>query len=187
MGYGRCLPLLQVLGLIVLVERLDILEELVRILADEGLAVVAGDVVPLDAVRVDVVENAHAGLGAAVDVELGVVGLGHHVSLDGRLVAGGRPGLVGPAGRRRVGRRHLDAGPGPEPSVHGDRLQVVAVAASEVAESARGPDVGQVVLQQEVLNEVVLGGRLEGDEVHAVLPAHVASIQPVNLKLHVIK
>lgn len=36
---------------------------------------VASDVVPSDAVVVDVVEDAEAGLVGAVDVELGVVGL----------------------------------------------------------------------------------------------------------------
>ena len=36
---------------------------------------VASDVVPLDPVVVDVVQDAHACLHAAVDVKLGVVGL----------------------------------------------------------------------------------------------------------------
>ena len=36
----------------------DELQELFRVLADEGLGVVAGDVVPLDAVLVDVVQDA---------------------------------------------------------------------------------------------------------------------------------
>lgn len=54
---------------------------------------VAGDVVPGDAVVVDVVQDAQAGLVGAVDVELGVV------RLSGLLVARGRPGVVAPAGR----------------------------------------------------------------------------------------
>ena len=65
---------------------LDELEELVRVLADEGLGVVAGDVVPLDAVVVDVVEHTHAGLHAPVNVELGVVGLGHVLGLLKKVV-----------------------------------------------------------------------------------------------------
>ena len=46
-------------------------------LADGGLLVVAGDVVPLDAVGVEVVEDAQAGLGVGVvAVLVPVVGLG---------------------------------------------------------------------------------------------------------------
>jgi hypothetical protein len=60
---------------------LDKLQQLVRVLADEGLGVVAGNVVPLDPVVVDVVEHAHARLHAPVDVELRVVRLGHVLGL----------------------------------------------------------------------------------------------------------
>ena len=120
-------------------------EELLRVLADEGLGVVAGNVVPLDAVLVDVVEDAHTGLHALVDVELGVVRLGDRAALDLGLVAGGRPGLVGPARRGGVGGGHLDSGSRPEPTVHVGGLKVLAVTALEVAEAAGGPDVGEVV------------------------------------------
>lgn len=121
------------------------LEQLVRVLAEEGLGVVAGDVVPFDPVLVDVVEDAHAGLDAAVDVELGVVRLGHQLVAELALVARGRPGLVAPAGGRRVGGGHLDAGSGPEPPVDRGRLQVVPLAALEVAQASAGPDVGDVL------------------------------------------
>lgn len=53
---------------------------------------------PGDAVVVDVVQDAQAGLVGAVDVELSVV------RLSGLLVARGRPGVVAPAGR------HLEHG-----------------------------------------------------------------------------
>lgn len=53
----------------------DIIEEFLVILAHDGLLVVAGDVVPCDAVVVHVVKYTQARLGGAVDVELGVVGL----------------------------------------------------------------------------------------------------------------
>ena len=69
----------------------DVVEEFVGVLADDGLLVVAGDVVPRDAVVVHVVEDAEAGLGGGVDVELGVVGLTQ------LLVAGLRPRVVAPA------------------------------------------------------------------------------------------
>ena len=67
---------------------LDKLQQLLRVLADEGLGVVAGNVVPLDPVVVDVVQQAHARLHAAVDVELGVVRLAHVLALELGLVSG---------------------------------------------------------------------------------------------------
>ena len=45
------------------------------VLADDGLLVGAGDVVPLDAVAVEVVEHGKAGLGLAALAGLAVVGL----------------------------------------------------------------------------------------------------------------
>ena len=72
----------------------------------------------LDIIVVDVVEDAHAGLDALVDVELGVVRLGHVAPLKVRLVPGEGPRLVGPAGRGGVGGGHLHAGTRPEPAVH---------------------------------------------------------------------
>ena len=93
------------------------------------------------------------------------------------------PWLVGPAGRGGVGGGHLHPRPGPEPPVHRHRLQVLPVAALEVAEAARGPDVGQVALAQELPDELLLGGRLQGHQVHAVLPADVPPVQPINLDI----
>lgn len=52
-----------------------VVEQLLVVLADEGLLVVAGNVVPRDAVIVHVVQDGQAGLVRAVDVELRVVGL----------------------------------------------------------------------------------------------------------------
>ena len=163
------------------VEGLNILQQLVRVLAHEGLGVVASDVVPLDPVVVDVVEDAHARLNAAVDVELGVVGLRHIVGDELGLVAGEGPGLVAPAGRGGVGGRHLDSGARPEPAIDSRGLEILAVAALEVAEPARGPDVREVVVLDELLDELVLGGGLEADQVHAVLPADVPAVKPVDL------
>jgi len=148
--------------------------------------VVASNVVPFDPVVVDVVQQAHASLDRAVDVKLGVVGLGHVLALELGLVTGERPGLVAPTGRGGVGGGHLDAGPGPEPSIDVGRLQVLSVTALEVAESARGPDVGKVVHLEELLDHLVLGGGLEADEVHAVLTTDVTAIKPVNLSICVV-
>ena len=161
-------------------DSLDVLKQLVRVLADEGLGVVAGNVMPFHPVAVDVVEQAHAGLHGPVDVELGVVGLAHVPRLKLGLVAGVGPRLVAPAGWCGVGGSHLDTGPRPEPSVHCWGLQILVVATLEVAQPAGAPDVGKVVLDEEVLVQLVLGGRLEGHQVHAVLPADVPPVQPVN-------
>ena len=45
------------------------------ILADDGLLVGAGNVVPFDAITVEVVENGHAGLSLSPLTSLAVVGL----------------------------------------------------------------------------------------------------------------
>lgn len=54
----------------------DVLQEGIVLLADPGLLVVAGDVVPVDAVVVELVENGQAVLGGAVLEGFSVVGLG---------------------------------------------------------------------------------------------------------------
>lgn len=69
----------------------DVVEEFLGVFTHDGFLVVAGDVVPCDAVVVYVVENAHARLVGAVDVEFSVVGL------TLLLVAGLRPWVVAPA------------------------------------------------------------------------------------------
>ena len=160
---------------------LDVFEKLLRVLADEGFGVVAGDIVPLDPVIVDVVQHSHAGLHGPVNVELRVVRLGDVVGDELGLVSGEGPGLVAPAWRGGVGGSHLDAGARPEPAIDGGRLEVLSVAALEVAESAAAPDVGKIVVSDELLNHLVLAGGLERHQVHAVLPADVPSVQPVNL------
>ena len=70
------------------------------ILADDGLFVVAGDVVPLDAVLVEVVEHGHARLAALAVVGLtlaGAAGLGPIV--EGAVRVGwGELSLVGGPG-----------------------------------------------------------------------------------------
>ena len=142
---------------------------------------VASNVVPLDPVVVDVVQDAHARLHALVDVKLCVVGLRHVMRDELGLVASEGPGLVAPAGRGGVGGRHLDSGARPEPAIDSRGLEILAVAALEVAEPARGPDVREVVVLDELLDELVLGGGLEADQVHAVLSADVPAVKPVDL------
>lgn len=107
----------------------DELEERGRVLADDVLGVVAANVVPDDAVLVDVVEDSQAGLGRLVDFELGVIRLG---PLE---VTRGAPGLAGPTGWLLVGGGELDARAGPEPSVDAEGLKIRSVfAALEVAQ-----------------------------------------------------
>lgn len=69
----------------------DVLDEKVGIFADEWLLVIAGDIVPLDAVVVDIVQHSEARLSGVVDLELGVVGLGASE------VSSAAPGLGRPA------------------------------------------------------------------------------------------
>lgn len=131
---------------------------------------------PRDAVVVDVVQDGQAGLARLVDVVLGVVGLRL------LLVSGLAPRVVRPARGHLVGPGDLVAGGRPEPAQEGLRLQVRAsLAALEVAETARGPDVGDVVGLDQAEDQVVLLLRLDGGQVHAVLTADVASVQPVEL------
>lgn len=60
-------------------------------------------------------------------------------------MSGERPGLISPSGRVGVGGGHLDSGARPEPSVDAGGLEILAVATLEVAETAGGPDVGQIL------------------------------------------
>ena len=137
---------------------------------------VAGNVVPGDTVIVHVVQDAQARLAGLVDVVLGVVGLGL------LLVSSLAPGVVGPARGHLVGLGDLVAGRRPEPSEEVLGLQIGAsLAALEVAQAARRPDVGDVVGLDEAEDQVVLLLGLDRHEVHAVFTADVAAVQPVEL------
>jgi len=154
----------------------NVLQQQLVVLADEGLLVVAGDIVPHDAVLVDVVEDSHAGLAGLVDVVLGVVWLGTAE------VALGGPGLCSPAWGSGVGGGHLGVGVGPEPTEDIDGLQVSTIRASlEVTETTAGPDVGDVASLHEFKDHVVLSLSLHPDGVHATHAALVARLQPVYL------
>lgn len=115
----------------------DEVEQRLGVFANDGLGVVAANVVPFNAVLVDIVENTETRLGRLVDLEFGVV------RLRSLKVPSGAPRLVGPSFRAGVGRSQLDARTGPKPSVDGQRLQILAVASLEVAQATAGPDVGQ--------------------------------------------
>ena len=148
------------------------LQERVAVLADEIFLVIAGDVVPHHPVSVEVVEDGQAGLVMfPLHQELSVVWLG---------LPGSPRGAPG-SGNSALSAAEPHPGAGPEPPVHCRGLEVLAIAALEVAEPARGPDVREVVVLDELLDELVLSGGLEADQVHAVLPADVPAVKPVDL------
>jgi len=162
-----------------------VLEELLAVFAEEGLGVVAGDIVPDDAVLVDVVQDAHAGLDGLVDVEFGVVGLGNVMAFKLSLVTSVRPGLVSPARGVLVSGGHFDAGAGPEPSVDAGGLEILAVAALEVAETAASPDVGKILIFDVFLDHLIFTGRLQRHKIHAIFSADVSGIKPVQFGVSV--
>jgi len=136
-----------------------------NVLADDGLLVVAGHVVPLDTVVVEVVEDSHARLSA-----LAVIGL------PGAVAAGVGP-VVEPA--VGVGRGKLDLVGRPEPSVDVLGEELRAVAAVKVAQTSGRPEELDIVGGRDVLEVLVLVAGLEADEVHATLAAVVAGVEPV--------
>lgn len=91
----------------------------------------ASDIVPVNAIVVEVVQHGQTVLVGAALLQLTVIGLRFADAAASRPVV-----LVAIVGRREL----LQLG-GPEPAVDGDRLQIWAVAALEVADAAAGPDV----------------------------------------------
>lgn len=116
-----------------------VVEQLVAVLANEGLLVVAGHIVPGDAVAVHIVKYSEAGLGRSVDVELCVVGLAD------LLVPGLAPGIEAKTVGNLVRRSHLLAGGRPEPAVDVLGLQIATILTSlEVTEATACPDVRDI-------------------------------------------
>jgi len=134
--------------------------------------------VPFDSVFIEVVEHAETAFPAAVDCLLCVVGLGPFV------VAGIGPGAnpIRPFSVVLVGWEDLGVGSRPEPAQNVDWLQVLSlIAASEVAQAARRPDVGNVALLDEVEDHFVFLVGLDGNSVHAGSATLVSCFEPVNL------
>ena len=113
----------------------DVLEKRRRVFADDGLSVVAANVVPFDSVLVDVVEDTKARFFRLVDLEFSVV------RLRPFKVASSAPWLVTPTSWGLVRLGQLDARAGPEPTVDQNRLQVFTIATLEVAQTSTRPDV----------------------------------------------
>jgi len=151
------------------------LEVALDVLADDGLLVVAGNVVPLDTVSVEVVQDCHERLRLASLLVLfpvvwlsarGLVSSGTGPIVESIAVCGRETGLVG----------------GPEPPVDVLGEEVGPVAPVEVTEATGGPEVGHVLVD-EPLDPVVLRLGLEGDEVHAPLAAVVTRVEPIPLSV----
>lgn len=111
-------------------------EEFFGVFAHPRLDVMASNVVPFDAIVVEVVEDGNAGLVGTGLRELSVVGL------RSTTTAGGGPVTAPSEGG--VGGGNTGAGTGPEPSVDNRGLEISAVAAVKVTLAARSPGVFDV-------------------------------------------
>lgn len=89
------------------------------------------------------------------------------------------PVAVGPV----VGGSDPAAAAGPEPAVDEVGLEVGSVAPVEVALPPGRPDVPDSPAGDPLLHKVVLGGGLDRHGVHAVPPADVSRVQPVNFQV----
>lgn len=144
-------------------------KQLIVVLADEWLLVVASNIVPLDAIVVEVVQDGQARLTLIVFT---VIGLRATISTG-----------VGPVSESAlVGGRNFGLGTGPEPSVDKDWLQISAVASVKIAFAAASPDVLDAIASQLLLDEFVLLESLEADGVHAVATADVTGVEPVDFQ-----
>lgn len=146
-------------------------QQFIGVLADEGLDVMAGDVVPLDAIVIEVIQNGEATLVIALR-RLAIIGLGLIVATGLRPIAS-----VALRGGSNFATRSR-----PEPAVLVWWLQIGPVAACKVALATRGPDVAHIAAGNALLHEIILLRRLQRHGVHAVATANVACIQPVHLE-----
>jgi len=166
-------------------------DQLVAVLTHDHRPVMAGHVMPGNAVVELVVEDGQTGLVVelleAIHGDADVV-----VGLDGSfldtfvVVRLGFPvysslapeGLgVGPVS----GWYPLVVSPSPEPPVHVNRLQVGPVTALilEVALATTGVYGSNIIPLHDLLEHLVLPGGVEGDEVHAPVTAEVPPVEPV--------
>lgn len=131
----------------------------------------AGDIVPLDAIVVEVIQNGEAALIVALR-RLTIIGLW-------LIVAAGLRPIASVALR---GGSDLATRSRPEPAVLIWRLQIRPVAAGEVALATRCPYVAHIAACDALLHEIILLRRLQRHGVHAVATANVTRIQPVHLE-----
>lgn len=153
-----------------------IVEQLLGILADERLLVVAGHIMPGNAIIVHIIQHRQARFARLIDVVLGVVWLRH------LLVSGLAPRIVTPALWQAIRRLDLFTCRRPEPTEDVLRLQIgAALAALKIAQPSGRPDVRHIVRLDQTEDQVVLLLCFESDQIHAVFAAQVTRIQPVDL------
>lgn len=160
-------------NLFLLLRPKNVVKKLIAVLANDGFLVPALHVVPLDAVLVEVVEDADAGFVATALPLLSVVGLG---LLDA-------PGMGPEAVAALGGARDADTCRGPVPAILNGRLQVSSVTAGEVAFPSTCPDIVNIVLGDETVDPLGLGLAVDGHAVHTESPAIVPGPLPVHLEV----
>jgi len=134
----------------------------------------AGYVMPLDAIAVEVVENCDASLIVAVLSLLPIVGLSTTTAAS----VGPVPTPLSPL---LVGGSDAGIGPRPEPSVNNRRLEIGAVTTVEVTLPTRGPYVLDGAIAHSFSYEVTFELSFQAHKVLAMLPANVSSVKPVSL------
>lgn len=108
-----------------------VLQQRIVLLADERLAMMARNVVPVNAIVVEVVQHGQAVLVGTALLQFAIVWLRLANAAICRPIV-----LVAIVG----GRKFLQFS-GPEPAVDGNRLQIGTIAALEVTNAAGGPNV----------------------------------------------
>jgi len=167
------------------------INQLIAVFTDDNGPEVASDVVPLDSIVVLIVQNGQTRFVVELLQTLNrdsniVVRLNwallfslEVIRLSDPIFSCGRPEGVGVwfIGGRDAGI----TGSGPEPTVDVDRLKMGPIAPFilEVAFSTTCPNAGNVIFFDDVLEHFELQGGVEGDQVHASIPAEVPSVEPV--------
>lgn len=169
-GLTRSVIILIVVVILIIVPE-DVVQQLLALLTDDGLLVSALDIVPLDPIIVNIVEDADAGLLLASLLLFPVVWL--RLTSPSRLAPLTVAALPGSRDPLTCGR--------PVPTVLYGRLEVLTVAAFEVTFPSTSPDIVKILIVNQVLHPPGLGRCLDGDGVHAELPAVVPGALPVPL------
>lgn len=104
---------------------------------------IARDIMPSDAIIVDVIKHAHAGFVSTVDVKLGII------RLTDFLVSRRAPRVVSKAIRNLVSRSHLPASCWPKPSKDALGLQIPSPLASlKIAKPSTRPNIRYIIYKK---------------------------------------
>jgi len=149
----------------------DEVEELVAVLADDRLLVSALNIVPLDAVLVEIVEHTDTALVVTALLLLPVVRLGTLQSTG-----------LGPVAVATLARgRDPSTCGSPVPAVDNGRLQVLPVTSLEVALTTSCPDIRDIVPPDDAVDPVGLRLAVYRYTVHTESPAVIPGALPVPL------